>query len=389
MYNTILATLGAAALVSAAPTPSKKAFSIPAIRNPNYKPNAAVLYAKALHKYGNPQEAARILASQDNGDGTGTVTATAQGGDSEYTCPVTVGSQTFTLDFDTGSSDLWVMGPDSAQGTSHNVYEPGSTSQQLQDSSWSISYGDGSTAAGDVFLDQVTIGGFTVTQQAVERATTAADQFLQGPSDGLVGLGFDVGNQVQPQQQSTFFTNAINNGLAQPVLGVALKHQTDGAYDFGYADQNQYTGDIQYTSIDGSQGYWTFTPDSYSIGGGDQQQGLTGIADTGTTLLLLPSDVCDAYYSSVGGTYDPNQGLYTYPCSSADQLQDFSIQVGGQSFTIPADYLNFVSLDDTTCGGGLAQSDAIGINIYGDIFLKSVYAVFDHSTPQIGFAQPS
>lgn len=43
-------------------------------------------------------------------DQTGEVPAQDSQNDSEYLCPVTIGTpgQTFTLDFDTGSADLWV-----------------------------------------------------------------------------------------------------------------------------------------------------------------------------------------------------------------------------------------------------------------------------------------
>ena len=41
---------------------------------------------------------------------TGDVPAEDVQNDSEYLCQVTIGSQTFSLDFDTGSADLWVSG---------------------------------------------------------------------------------------------------------------------------------------------------------------------------------------------------------------------------------------------------------------------------------------
>ena len=44
------------------------------------------------------------------GDQTGEVPAEDSQNDSEYLCPVSIGTpaKTFTLDFDTGSADLWV-----------------------------------------------------------------------------------------------------------------------------------------------------------------------------------------------------------------------------------------------------------------------------------------
>ena len=59
--------------------------------------------AKVYAKYGKAVPAV-IAAAAANNDGT--VTASPEEYDSEYLCPVTVGSNTLNLDFDTGSSDL-------------------------------------------------------------------------------------------------------------------------------------------------------------------------------------------------------------------------------------------------------------------------------------------
>lgn len=170
--------------------------------------------------------------------------------------------------------------------------------------------------------------------------------------------------------------------------------------DSSYIDSSKYTGTITYVPVNNENGFWQFTAGGYSIGGGNGTSGSnattgsigTSIADTGTTLLYLPSNVVTAYYKQVSGaSYNSAQGGYTYPCGAT--LPDFNVAIGGKTFVVPGTDLNYAPINSagTTCFGGIQANTGIGFNIFGDIFLKSVYAVFDQtqSSPRLGFAEQS
>ncbi len=285
---------------------------------------------------------------------SGTVTATPEQGDIEYLSPVTIGGQTMNMDFDSGSSDLWVFDTQlstKSQAGHTNFDATKSTSfKLLTGASFSISYGDGSGAAGNVGTDTVNIGGATVTSQAIELATAVSASFVEDTqSNGLVGLAFSKLNTVQPNQQKTFFDNAMGQGLAEPVFTADLRKNAAGAYTFGAIDSTKFNGSLSWAQVNTTNGFWQFSSSKFAVGSGATMSAAGGqaIADTGTTLMLASAAIVNAYYSQVtGAVNNATVGGVTFPCSAT--LPDLSVDVGGSYMAVVrGDDINFAEVDAT------------------------------------------
>lgn len=145
-----------------------------------------------------------------------------------------------------------------------------------------------------------------------------------------------------------------------------------------------------YTPVDNSDGFWTFTSPGFITGSGNfNETPITGIADTGTTLLLLPADVVSAYYDSApGAKYSADQAGWVLPCKDAP---DFAFRIGDESVIVPGSYISFAPIaeDGITCYGGIQSKDSHDVSIFGDVALKAAFVVFDVKVPQLGWAAKS
>lgn len=162
-----------------------------------------------------------------------------------------------------------------------------------------------------------------------------------------------------------------------------------GTYNFGFIDESLYTGNISYTSVDSSDGYWMFSTSGYQIGDQSfEDTAITGIADTGTTLLMLPTAIVDAYYAQISGSsYDSTNGGYVFPCDVTPP--DFTLGIEDGRIVIPGSYINYSPLDstNTSCYGGIQDDSDIGFAIFGDVALKAAFVVFEGgSDPKLGWA---
>lgn len=333
-----------------------------------------------------------------NGGETGEVTASPEQYESEYLSPVSIGGQMVNLNFDTGSADLWVFSTELPGGeqTGHSLYDPtkSSTWTELEGATWQIQYGDGSSAGGIVGYDKVSIGEATVTKQAVELATQVAAQFLRDEnSDGLVGLSFSLLNTVEPEPQKTWFEN-IQDQLDAPLFTADLEEDASGTYEFGTIDHSKYSGELHYTPIDKSNGWWQFPSETITIGGQTQECGICSpaIADTGTSLVLLDDDIVEAYYDQVpGAQFSSAQAGYIYPCDA--DLPEFGLAIGPDyTATLTGKELTYADIGDGTCfggvqGNGVSQGSGTPVQIIGAVLLKQYFAVFDAGNERFGIAK--
>jgi len=398
LYSYSAALLASATLALAAPAvdiAGRATFKVDQVSRGQVLKNGPIQMMKAYNKYAHvgataPSEVVAAAAAAQSGS----VAANPEQYDEAYLCPVKVGSQTLQLDFDTGSADLWVFSTlqPSSSSSGHTLYNPQNSGKRLSGETWNITYGDGSGAAGVVYADKVVVGSVTATSQAVEAATSVSSTFTQDTdNDGLLGLAFSTINTVQPEQQTTFF-DTVKSSLAKPLFAANLQAGKAGSYDFGFIDSSKYTGSITYTSVDTSNGFWQFTAGGYSVGSSNSTSGSIGsaIADTGTSLMYLPSAAVRAYYAKVSGAKNSaSYGGYVYPCSTT--LPDFHISIAGSVYTVPGSFINYAPADQSgqTCFGGIQSNTGIGFTILGDVFLKAMYVVFDQtkSSPRLGFAQ--
>jgi hypothetical protein len=266
----------------------------------------------------------------------GQVSATPANGGIEFISPIRIGGQTLNMSLDSGSADLWVFSSEmpALATVDHEAFNPSlsPTFRKMPDHSFSITYGDGTGASGNVGTDVVDVGGATVTRQAVQLATFVSTAFMRDAHlSGILGLGFSQLSTVQPAKQKTFFENVMPS-LPQPLFTAHLPRDRVGSYEFGFIDGTKYAGKLAWIHADTSRGFWQVPTKGFSVGNNMKRTALRAapaIIDTGTTLMLVSKEMADGYYSHVPGAQRvPSAGGMTFPCNAT--LPDFLVDVGGK-----------------------------------------------------------
>ncbi|CAK9257802.1 unnamed protein product [Sphagnum jensenii] len=233
--------------------------------------------------------------------------------DAQYYGEIGVGSppQTFTVVFDTGSSNLWV--PSSKCHFSlacyfHHKYKSSKSSTYKEDGTgFAIRYGTGSME-GFLSQDDVTIGDVTVSGQVFAEATKEPGLvFVVAKFDGILGLGF---KEISVNRVTPVWYNMLDQGLVkEPVFSFWLNRDaTDqehgGELVFGGVDPKHFEGEHTYAPVT-RKGYWQFDMGDVLIGGrssGFCKGGCSAIADSGTSLLAGPSGIVAEINLAIGAS---------------------------------------------------------------------------------------
>ena len=341
----------------------------------------------------------------------------------EYSVKVTIGTppQSFSLQLDTGSSDLWVPAVDSSSCQQNNCNDGSfdsskSSSFQFFASGFNISYGDGTVDSGEYFTDVVGLGNITIKDMTMGLANVTAN----GPSDpslvqGLLGVGYallesevEFLNETVPTIYDELLTGGYINRKAFSLYLDDVEANT-GSILFGAIDTTKFSGDLVSLPIQPIEGYYqeyTVTITSISIQDGSGTRPLTGpnfevlaLLDSGTSQQQLPDNVMTELVQGLGAL--ENSGSTLVPCSYANANASLVYQFGGANgpkISVPFSELvqsaggQFTFSDGTpqclfAVAGGATLEGTTEQVILGDTFLRSAYVVYDIANNEIAIAQ--
>jgi len=299
--------------------------------------------------------------------------------------------QKFNVIFDTGSSDLWVASSncDSSCGR-HAEYNSADSSTYIANGEvFNITYGSG-PVSGYESIDILTLGGLVVNNQEFAEVTDASGlgvAYKLGKFDGILGMAWPI---LSVNNVPTVFENLWDQKLI-PENEFAFylgDSRTDkGELVLGGTDPKHYSGSFQYVPLK-AKTYWEINLTEFSLAGVNYvpEGGISGVIDSGTSILTGPSEAVKQI-AAVVGAKPIIEGEYLVACDSPG-LSDITIMMGGYTFTLaPSDYL---IPDGDLCILGIMGMDIPPptgpLWILGDIFMRKYYTVFDVANERVGFA---
>ncbi|KAF7288221.1 Acid protease [Mycena chlorophos] len=312
-----------------------------------------------------------------------------------YMANVTVGGQAYTVQLDTGSSDVWIKGSTSPLP---NVNDTSMT--------YNLTYGIG-WVAGHISYGAVEFAGINVASQALLDVSSANNPALAYGAEGLVGLGFtslsSIDNAINKTGASTgrsLLYNLFQDNPSDPnYIAFALQRDTDssdtvqGSFSIGEVDPT-YSAVLNSTPIStwpvSEPSRWNVLLEALLLGDGSAIIPNTSVStapsnravvllDSGTSYTYVTNEIAQAIYGHIPGAY-LEDSQWVVPCSYE---VDVALQIAGEVFPVhPLDMAPQSSTNTSLCVGSFVpQAVSVGAGefdwLIGDNVLRSFYSVYD------------
>ncbi|KAF8495746.1 aspartic peptidase domain-containing protein [Russula emetica] len=273
-----------------------------------------------------------------------------------YTAAVQVGSngQNFSLQVDTGSSDLWIASTScsstACSGTKGRQYDPSISGVSAQ-SNFSIQYLAGNVS-GPVYWDEVDVGGYSISSQALAAATSVESEPLEHEFNGILGLALPsnslIAQSVTPVSGSdrngaSFASNlfditAVESAPSSRFFSLTLSRPGSSAIpsQLGIGQHpSQLVPDpsrVNYSPVvlDPSRRgtpFWELQVSAITLYVNSSRKSVnldaprsgnalpTAILDSGVPSILATSDIANGIYGSLG-IGPASDGQYYVPCTT-------------------------------------------------------------------------
>ncbi|KAI1783153.1 acid protease [Ganoderma leucocontextum] len=349
-------------------------------------------------------------------DDTGNITAgnldVDTSNDVWYAVEITVGGANFTVQLDTGSSDLWLH-------TAGRPVQLTNTTNLVTSETYGPHHVEGKIQFADL-----RIGELTVERQAfLQVSDSDVHGFDLTSYDGILGMAFDVGS-IHSKVEQEWGTEAANHLAHSPMTALfanepTLPNNFDVQLSRPVAELDDTASGLL-TISSHAPGYenvvnaprlpraapqhWSVVMDAMLVNGQSFSFNQSRIArvpagkivaalDTGSSFPALPPAAIDAIYGSVpGAVYDDISEVWLVPC---DRSPNVTFVFGGQQFPMHPLDLTFPvmatvpinarwNMEITACVNTFqylttdpTSSDGFDI-ILADGFLHNVYASFDY-----------
>ncbi|KAJ4721865.1 Aspartic proteinase [Melia azedarach] len=241
--------------------------------------------------------------------------------DTQYYGEIGIGSppQSFTVVFDTGSSNLWV--PSSKCLLSIPCYFHAKYRARLSSTYTKIGipckihYGSGSIS-GFLSQDNVKVGDIIVKdQEFIEITKDGLLTFLAAQYDGILGLGF---RDISVNQATPLWYNMMQQGhMNQQIFSLWLNRDPNakvgGEIVFGGFDWRHFRGDHTYVPLT-EKGYWQIKVGDILIANSSTglcEDGCAAIVDSGTSVLAGPTSVVTQINHAIGA-----EGIVSLQCKN-------------------------------------------------------------------------